>query len=296
MRKIDLLGCLSFVQKQLGVSGIKHIRVSGTCENMDALTQEFSKETGMPAKYVDFPSLLAIKSGDWGGYAALGAAVLPSNKQYNLDISVIDRVSHEELRTARTIMTMGAILASFLCLGGLSNMLSYKYRARELFVNDMKLTPEIKTIFAGKQSADIESMLQDMTTQLGILSGVARSKNQKLSVLFRQIIEAMPERVWLERINVTNPLLASNTLTGSIDLSGKAQDNTVSDEQALVFQFKENLLKHPILGKKYDITISVQGKASSGVMTGAAGGLDPKELAQKLEDRTSFNLRMTVKK
>jgi aspartyl-tRNA(Asn)/glutamyl-tRNA(Gln) amidotransferase subunit A len=30
--------------------------------------------------------------------------------------------------------------------------------------------------------------------------------------------------------------------------------------------------------------------------TGAAGGLDPKELAQKLEDRTSFNLRMTVKK
>ncbi|MDE2291136.1 MAG: pilus assembly protein PilM, partial [Elusimicrobia bacterium] len=140
LRKIDLSGCLSFVSKQLGLAGISRLRVSGSLPNLPELMDALAQEAGLPAQVQDTPKLLSIKSGDWGGYAALGASAYSLAPVAAIDLAAADRVSDDELRAARNIVLGGAALAALLCGSGLTKSASYSYRARELHRYQSKIS------------------------------------------------------------------------------------------------------------------------------------------------------------
>jgi len=77
-------------------------------------------------------------------------------------------------------------------------------------------------------------------------------------------------------------------------LAGHVQDQSVAEEQALAFNFKESSIRNPLLGKSFEISISVQKLADA--QLGAQAAPDSKAMADKLEKRTQFQLELKAKK
>ncbi|MFI5348488.1 MAG: pilus assembly protein PilM [Elusimicrobiota bacterium] len=294
MRKIDLSGCLSFVQKQLGLAGVTRLRVSGNLPDLSGLANAFAAETGLSVSIQDTPKLLSVKNGDWGGYASLGASVqAPESAPPPLNLATAGRVTDDERQTARDILIAGALLALFFAGAGLLNMATYAYHAQDLHRYQKKLDPDIALAFGTLQPAGIEALLKDMQLQLGQLRGVVAGSRLQISAVLKEIIDAMPEKLWIDHLSITNDLLAPEKAF-NVNLAGHVQDRSVAEEQAMAFNFKENLIKNHLLGQAFEISISLEKSSESDNITSAA--TDMKALAEKLEKRTQFQLELKAKK
>jgi Tfp pilus assembly PilM family ATPase len=295
LRKIDLSGCLSFVQKQLGLASVGRMYVSGNLTNLAGLADAFGQETGLIVSIQDTPKLLGVKSGDWGGYASLGASAMPSTAVAPpLNLAASGRVTDEERQTARDILILGALAAVFFAGAGILKSLTYTYNAQELHKYQALLPPDIALSLEGMAPAAIDDLLKDMTLQLGQLhSVIAGSKRLKISVILKEIVDSMPDKLWLDGLTITNDMTA-NDKAFDVLLNGHVQGKSVAEEQALAFGFKESLLKNPTLGKTFEISISVQ-TAGETESSGMPAAVDSKALAETLEKRTHFELDMKAK-
>jgi hypothetical protein len=292
LRKIDLAGCLSFIQKQLGISGVSAVRVSGNVANIEEFRAAFSAEAGVEASIQDTPSLLSVKSGDWGGYAALGASAHALVRTpMTLDLAAADRVTEEERQTARDIILLGAGAAAVIGLAGLVKSGTYSFRSREL--RKYPLAADVKSAIGAKSAMAIDAQLLEMQKQLDQLKSVTPSNRPKLSAILREVIALMPPQIWLTHVAVLDPMFDADRAPFHLTLGGHVEDKTVGDEQALAFKFKDDLLKSPLLGKNFDVQISIQ---RAEMLNTDTGGLDPQRLRAKLEDRTQFTMEIVTKR
>jgi len=294
MRKIDLSGCLSFVQKQLGLASVSRLAVSGNIAALSALADAFAAETGLKASIQDTPKLLGVKTGDWGGYASLGASISPApDAPSPLNLAAIGRVTDEERQTARDLLIIGAVFAAFFAVMGIVKTVTYSYNAQELHKYEKALPPDVALSLAGKSPQQIDAQLKDMQAQLNQLRAVINGSHRlTVSAIMKEIIDAMPDKLWFDHMTISNDLVSSEK-PFDIVLGGHVQDKSSFDEQTLAFNFKEALIKNPLLGKNFEISISVQ-KMADGDLTAAAS--DSKMLAQMLEKRTQFQLELRGKK
>lgn len=294
LRRVDLPGCLAFAQKQLELGRVSHLRVSGSLASLPEFADAFARETGLRADRLDMPRQLSIKSGDWGGYAALGASVqAPAGAAPALDLAAFDRVTDEEKQTARDILIVGAAAALLLAGAGGLKAVTYSYRSKELRRYSRQLAPDVRASIAGLGQADMDQQLKDMQAQLNQLRGIADPRlHLQLSATLREIVASLPDKAWLDRVTVSDPLTGLDKPTFSVLLHGHAQDSAVADEQALAFQFKENLIRNPLLGKTFVVSLSLSKTSEAA----GGGGLDPRSLAAKLEDRTQFTVELRAKR
>lgn len=294
MRKIDLSGCLSFVQKQLGLSSVARMSVSGSLAGLPALAEAFAVETGLKATIQDTPKLLGVKSGDWGGYASLGASIHPPvGAPSPLNLAAIGRVTDEERQTARDILILGVVFAAFFAVIGIVKTVTYSFHAQELHKYEKLLPPDVGMALAGLAPVQIDGLLKDMQAQLGQLHAVINgSRHLNVSAVLKEIIDAMPEKLWIDHLYIANDLINSEK-PFDVVLGGHVQDKSVADEQALAFNFKEALIKNPLLGKSFEISISVQKMGDTEIQQTAP---DSKALAAMLEKRTQFQLELRAKK
>jgi len=291
-RKVDMTGCLSFAQKQLGLTGISKIKLSGTPATLGPWKEAFTTETGVPAEIQDTAKMLSIKGGDWGGYAAIGASTRPSvSSSVTIDLAAKDRVSEDERQVARDIIFAGMALAALIACVGIFQATTYKQRAREL--DSYNVDPDVKASLQGLTPLDITLKLTEMKDQLGRLRTVTGSKRAPLSSILRDIVDLMPDNMWLVKISVTNPL-GDDKSRLDLTLKGRVRGTTGAEEQDTAFQFKETLLKDPKLGPLFDVQIAVQGRAAA--PDSDLAGLDPAQLARKLEDRTEFTIELKGKR
>jgi len=282
------------VQKQLGLSGVSRLDVSGNLAGLPALAEAFAAETGLKAAIQDTPKLLGVKTGDWGGYASLGASVQPPlNAPSPLNLAAIGRVTDEERQTARDILILGAVFAAFFAVMGVVKTVTYSFHAQELHKYEKLLPPDVGLSLAGLAPAQIDNQLKDMQAQLTQLRAVINGgRHLNISTVLKEIIDAMPERLWIDHLNIANDLVNSDK-PFDVVLGGHVQDKSVADEQALAFNFKEALIKNPLLGKSFEISISVQRMGDSEFAQAAS---DSKALAGMLEKRTQFQLELRAKK
>lgn len=287
-RKVDMTGCLSFAQKQLGLTGISKIKLSGTPATLGPWKDAFATETGVPVEIQDTAKLLSIKGGDWGGYAAIGASTRASSPSaVTIDLATKDRVGDDERQTARDIIIAGMAAAALIAGVGIFQATTYSQRAKVL--NEYKIDPDVEAALQGLRPSDIDLKLVEMKDQLEKLRGVTGTERLPISSVLRDVVALMPENMWLTKVTVLNPLLTEKAGL-EFSLSGRVRGATGAEEQDTAFQFKEILLRDPNLGKQFDVQISVQGK---GVTPDAGGGgLDPEALARRLESRTEFVIDM----
>lgn len=288
-RKIDLSGCASFAQKQLGAGQLAKVVVSGNTPELAQWQDAFSKELSMTAAVQDTPQKLGIKGGDWGGYAAIGASLrLISPSPVTLDLGQVGKITDEERRTARDLIFASFGLALFLTLSGLYRTFSYTYKARELA--RYQTDADIQAAFEGKGETDIETMLRAMNTQ-GQGAGIALNDTVKTTVVLQDLVNSMPDGTWLTDLHYSNPLVRNNNEKTSLQVGGRAKGPSVSAEQDMAFAFRDKLLKSPKLSKVFDdVQVAVSGKA---VDIDASQSLDPAALQERLEERTTFTAQMT---
>jgi hypothetical protein len=292
-RKIDMSGCLSFAQKQLGLNSVSKILLSGTPTALASWRDVLAQETGVKAEIQDTAKLLSIKGGDWGGYAAIGASVrsaVPST--VTIDLLGMERISEDERQVARDIIVMGMAAAALIALFGIFHAQSYNRRAREL--KAYKVGPDVTLALQGLAPMQIDLKLNEMKEQLKRLKQVTSVQRPIVSTILREIIELMPENMWLTRITVNNPLTGDNAGL-DITLRGRTRGALPSDEQALAIGFKETLLRDPKLGVLFDVQLSLQGRSADAQAHLQEGGLDPVALARRLEERTEFTLELRGK-
>lgn len=291
-RKVDMTGCLSFAQKQLGMTGISKIKLSGTPATLGPWKDAFATETGVPVEIQDTAKLLSIKGGDWGGYAAIGASARASAPSaVTIDLATKDRVGDDERQVARDIIIAGLAGALFIAGVGVFQATTYSQRAKVL--NDYKIDPAVEAALQGLRPADIDQKLIEMKDQLEKLRGVTGTKRLAISSVLRDVVALMPENMWLTKVNVLNPLLSEKTGL-ELSLSGRVRGASGAEEQGTVIQFQETLRADPNLGSLFDVQITLQGKAAAPETGG--GGLDPEALARRLESRTEFVIDMKKRK
>ncbi len=259
----------------------------------------FAQDANLPAVVQDTPKLLSVKSGDWGGYAALGASVRSlGSTTSTIDMAATERVTDDERQTARDILILGALGAVFLAGAGLLKSATYTYRAQELHKYESQIAPDVKASLTGLDPVAIDGLLKDMQSQLDQMRSVTgvTAKRPKLSLILKEIIDAMPDKIWLDHISISNPLMGADKQPMDITLRGHAQDVSVNAEQNLAFQLKDTLLRSPALGKTFDISLALQKMAGDENAASNPNGMDPKALADHLEERTQFTLELRSKR
>lgn len=293
IRKIDLGGCLAFGQKQLALGPLAQLRVSGMVAGLPQWGEALSQESGVRAALQDTPALLGIKGGDWGGYAAIGGSLrYLTSSPITLDLAAVGRITDDERRTARDLLALScAVTALFVGLG-LAQQVAAGMKMGEL--RRYRRDPDVEAVFKEKSPDDVQSMLAAMQKQLRTAPNLA-ARPKEIAVL-KDIVDALPDKVWLERFAISTPL-GDNPDTGrslaQMNLVGHASGPTVADEQALAFKYKEALEKSPVLTKLFsDIQMSLQVQPSDD----SQGALDPASLENKLSNRTTFTITGTSRR
>ncbi|MBI4371467.1 MAG: pilus assembly protein PilM [Elusimicrobia bacterium] len=282
-RRIDLAGCLSFVQKQFGLGKLSQVRVSGGGSDLERWRAAFAQEVGADAVLQDTAGLLGVKEGDWGVYASLGASahsLFPAGVE--LDLAATDRVGEDERAAARDLMLAGAAAAVLLGATGAFQSAAAGYRTREL--RRYEVDPQVAATLRGQTASGIDLLLRGMQAQLDILGAVSSAERPRLSRVLREVVAALPEEAWLERCSAADPIGGGRSPM-TLSLRGRVRAQTVAAEQALAFQFKEKLLASP-LGRSFEVQIAVRN----------AGGPEAAAAAAAAQGRTAFELELRAKR
>ena len=294
LRKVDLSGCLAFAQKQLALPPVAKVKLSGNPAALGPWRDAFAKESGTAVEIQDTAKLLSIKGGDWGGYAAIGASAraLQGEQAGQLDLSSTERVGDDERQTARDILVGGAAVAALVALIGGWNHLSYNRQAAVL--KTYQIDPEVEAQLKGLGKADIEMQLREMRDQASELAPVSSQDRPKLSQIIHELVTLMPPSVWIDRISILDPIAGEQSRT-YIEITGRCRADTASQEQDLALRFQALLRSSELLGKRFDVNVAFQAGMATG-SEGSLAGLSPEALQERLENRTTFNLRMQGKK
>ncbi len=286
-RKLDLGGCITFSQKQLAVGALSGVSISGSTANLAAWKDAFSRELGLPVAVQDTPALLGIKSGDWGGYSAIGASLrfqIPS--AVTLDLGAVGRVTEDEKTVARDFLALSGTLAAGLLLIGLIKFGIYSYRASEF--KSLKRDRLIEEVFRGKSEADIQELFRKMRAQNDLAMNLCGSDRVKMVDVIKDVVEALPEKSFIYKLAVTRPVAAGLNLAPSLGITGHAVGENTAQEQDMSFRFRDQLMKSPAAGKIFrDLKMTVQADPPGPDVSAAPNS---ETHIRKIEDRTTFTL------
>lgn len=290
-RKIDLGGCLNFANKQLSIGKLAGIKVSGTGGDMAQWVEAFKTETGLAVSLQDTPALLSIKGGDWGGFASVGGALrFARPKTITLDLGAVGRVTDDERRVARDIFGLSAALTAILLVLGLFRNISYSMKAGEL--KKYKRDVEIEEVFQGKSPGDIDNMLKEMRAQIDGAGIIGEANGLKLSTVFKEVVESLPEKTWITQIDYRNPVLRTNAMRPQLNMQGHAVGSTTQEEQDLSFRFRDNFFATKSAKEAFtDIQMSVnRAPEQEADRNLPATGMDRDRFEEKREQRTSWRM------
>ncbi|MBI4424645.1 MAG: hypothetical protein HY554_13010 [Elusimicrobia bacterium] len=269
-RKLDLAGCIDFTKKQLGAQRPAKVRVSGSNAEMAAWKDALTEEAGVPVTVQDTAKMLGLKGGEWGGYAALGAAARHlTNTGLTMDLSGSGRVDEIDRRTVSSLFALAGVAAAFFLAVGAFRHVQAQVKASEL----RRLNARGATLpaFKGKSSSDIEKMVQDMKSRAGSMGSVTVA-SIKVADILEQLAEDIPEQAWLNSVIYGFSLNAAVSPSGggrTLTLQGNAAGASESAEQEISYQFKNVLQRDPRFAKAFSaVEVSVQGAAGSGGQSG----------------------------
>lgn len=289
-RKVDLGNCLSFAQAQLGVGKLASVRVSGGEPVLAQWREAFAKETNLPVAVQETASLLGVKKGDWGGYAAVGASLkFIGSRTMTLDMGGVGRVTDEERRVAKDILLLALVLSGVLAFVGLFREALYRVKAREL--SQYKRDVGVEAVFANRSGPEIEGMIRAMREQSEAV-GVLGQEGVKVSGILREIVESLPEKAWLTLLDLNNPLQRADRLAPEMRLVGHAVGASKQEEQDLYFQIVNNLRQGKVIKALFaDVNGNFDHAKGEVDMT----SLSPNAFEEKREKRTEWRVRAGAK-
>ena len=268
-RKVDLTGCVDFARKQLGLQEPKVLRVSGQINDIKAWQDAFAQDLGQPVSYQDTDKLLGLKAGQWGGYAAIGAALRHlAPGPLTLDLSAVGKISDEDRRSATTILTIGAVVAGIMvAIGGAR---TFMLQGQESKLKRLQANTGVYAEFKGKNAGDISQLIGQMRDKIASF-GALTSQQTPLTTIFEILAERIPESAWLTDFSYQNPLsLDGKPSIRTLTLQGSVADKSRAIEQEVAYRFGDNLRQDERFTAAFSvIEPSVQAPAGGDEVPGA---------------------------
>jgi len=206
MRKIDLSGCLSFVQKQLGLSGVARLHVSGTCR-LIRTRGRLRPGDGPDRDDPDTPKMLSVKSADWAGMPPSAhrrsrrrtpAGAEPGRRRPRDARGAPDRrISSSPRRRGADPRGSGTVQDGDLRL-----------HAQELHRYQKKLDPAALA-FAAAAAGDRWAAQGHDAPARTAARGRREQPALKISEVLKEIIDAMPDKLWLDHLSIANDLVSN---------------------------------------------------------------------------------------
>ncbi|MFA6029048.1 MAG: hypothetical protein WC969_04240 [Elusimicrobiota bacterium] len=289
IRKVDLGGCVDFTKKQLGAASPARVRLSGQIADMPAWKAAFEQELGMPMSMQDTPKLLGLKSGQWGGYAAIGGALRHLvNTPLVLDLSGVGRVSDEDRRAAMAIFKLTAIVAGIFLFFG-----AYRYSIVSMKSSQLaKLRRQVAVLeeFKGRTKEQIEAEIEGMRTKVNSFGSVT-ARQVPLTRVLQAVAESVPDAVWIANITYANAItMGEKRSPRTFNLSGNAMAASPAAEQDLAFRFADTLRKNPVFVEAFPSIDPAVDKGGASLEDDAAA-LDPASSEAAQEKRTHFTIQ-----
>ncbi|HBL17886.1 MAG: hypothetical protein A2X36_16095 [Elusimicrobia bacterium GWA2_69_24] len=243
-RKVDLNGCIDFTRKQLGAGDPKKVRMSGTLPDKAAWQEAFSQDVGQQVIYQETDQMLGLRGGQWGGYAAIGAALrYLGPTALGMDLSAVGKITDDDRRTALSILGAAAILAAiFLIIGGFRYAVFFSKRR---VVEGLAAQGAIAEAFRGKTSDEIESMITGMRNKVGSMGAVS-AQNVPLTEILAAVAETIPDSAWVLDLNYDNPssVKGGKPAPRTLNITGSVADKSRAMEQDIAYRFATNLKEH----------------------------------------------------
>lgn len=292
-RKVDLGGCIDFTRKQIGSAGPQRVRVSGRINDLPAWQQALSQDMNTQVAYLDIDQALGLKGGQWGGYAAAGAALRHlASTPLTLDLSAVGKISDEDRRAATTILAMSGAFAAVLILIGAYRFAIIQMKSRQLA--QLRGDPEIQAAFAGKQSTDIEAMMDQMQQKVRSLGSLTRTR-VPLTRLLESVSEEIPQGAWIHQLEYKNPIELGGrgrSEPRSLSLTGKVIDESLAVEQDVAYKFADKLRRDEEFKKAFGSNIEIAIEAQKAQAEGEnPRTLDPEEaIKRRLRQATGYRI------
>lgn len=286
-RKLDLTGCLDFAKKQLAAQRPTKVRLSGTSGEMPGWAEALAQESQLKVEPQDTAKLLGIQPAEWGGYAAIGAGIRHLiNNRVIIDLSSTGRVDDNDRRAAMNIFVGAGAIAGLLLAVGLYRHGMAELKNREL--SKLRARGAKVEAFQGKSKNDIESMVQEMRQRSASIAA-ATTANVRLTNILEQVVEALPDQVWVTNLTYLNSLestvLGGPAMAGrDMRLNGNVIGASETAEQDQAMRFKQNLERDERFQKAFG-TVDVSLTAA---MEGAVAG--------QAASRTSFSINCSRKR
>jgi hypothetical protein len=285
-RKVDIGGCIDFARKQMGITSSIPVRVSGQAADIEGWRALFSQELGTPVTLQELHKPLGLKAGQWGAYAAIGAALrylIPTS--LSLDLSGLGRISDEDRRAVLAIFKLaGTACLLFLCSGAYCSVRLWLQSGR---LNSIRRSVSVSEDFRGKKKADIEADIISMRSKVDSF-GVMTARQVPLTDILESLTDAVPDALWVTNLVYTNQFDASARRTErTLSITGNAMAPSAATEQDLVFRFAESLRKSAQFIQAFPlIEPSVQRAENSN--DSDSSSMDPSTVDANQEKRTRF--------
>ena len=250
----------------------------------------------MTAEAHDTAGLLGIMGGDWAGFASVGAAlrhVMPS--QITLELFPVGKIGDAERLAVKYIFGLSLSLSFLILALGAWHHFQCFIKTRTL--RSFAPQPDIEAVFKGKSSTEIEVMIAAMQEQSTGLPDLAGGARIRVVPVLKAIVDALPEKVWLTKIVINNPIKTNISSPLEFRLVGHSMGASVGDEQQKAQDFKANLSLSPVLNKIFDdINIKIDRQDQTADGAGGAGQSEREAYKRKLEQRTMLDVIMKVRK
>ena len=286
-RRLDAKGSIEFVNKQLGTQQIfKEIFLSG--ENLDLWRVVLADDAKLPTKQWDPKQILKLKEGEWGIYAAIGAAMRALQGDNGVDLLNRIKESAEDHRAIATAWVLFVSIATLMGLLAVSAQVRRFSAASELarLRAESPEVPEFKGLSPDLIQQTVDTYKTDVT-RLQTATGKIDHLTPKLVAL----AETIPDKMWIISLSYRNPVTFDAAAQGDnkLDFSGFIRTGDQRNDIALYNSFKETLRAHPAILSAYP---SEHGGKVDGTFNSAA----PRAANSTLDaGDASFNMTCATK-
>ena len=126
------------------------------------------------------------------------------------------------------------------------------------------------------------------TNVTDVTQGLCNADRPRMMAVFKDLVDSLPERAWLNRITIGLPFGKEGAGNSSLALAGHAHSEDTAREQDMASQFKERLAKTAVLGKLFPILkVTIHSDTS---LAQADTALSPDGWSDKMASRTDFTV------
>ena len=244
-RHFEITNSTEFISKQLEKDPFEEVVVTG--HNIDQWAPVLETDSKKPVRRWDLKEVYGIETRSKGEIASVGASTkFFDHKTPDIDFTKGNRLSAYEYNASVTCWKLVGVFAIIILLLIGVNYLKLLRSNREVSSKRVEHKTSVEE-FKGMSASQISSNLNSMKSQNSNLGSLVKY-NTYITPILAEIIDSVPENVWVSSIRYTDAFPPNGQESRRISLEGKIKtDKGGPADLALGNKFKDAFVSMPTI-------------------------------------------------